>query len=60
MPNNIQAQVCLRLCQALSSMFQPIHLLRYDPRRKTVYILAGMTEGIELIIDSYGEWDFTS
>jgi hypothetical protein len=58
MPTDEQAQACLRLCQMLSSGFQPIHLFRYDPETQTVYVLAGVTEGIEVIVDLSGKWRF--
>jgi hypothetical protein len=58
MPSNEQAQSCLRLCQMLSSGFQPIHLFRYDPQTQTVYVLAGVAEGIEVIVYPNGQWRF--
>jgi hypothetical protein len=58
MPTNEQAQACLRVCQMLSSGFQPIHLFRYDPQEKTVYILAGINESIEVFVFSNGLWRF--
>jgi hypothetical protein len=58
MPTDEQAQTCLRLCQMLSSGFQQIHLFRYSPEFRTVYILAGMTESMEIVVYSNGEWDF--
>jgi hypothetical protein len=58
MPTDEQAQACLRVCQMLSTGFQPIHLFRYDPEVDTVYILAGITESIEIVVDSNGEWEF--
>jgi hypothetical protein len=58
MPTDEQAQSCLRVCQMLSTGFQPIHLFRYDPEVDTVYILAGVTESIEVVVDSNGEWEF--
>ncbi len=58
MPTDEQAQACLRVCQMLSTGFQPIHLFRYDPEVDTVYILAGVTESIEIVVDSNGEWEF--
>jgi hypothetical protein len=42
----------------LSSGFQPIHLFRYDPEMQTVYVLAGVTEGIQVIVDPNGKWRF--
>jgi hypothetical protein len=50
MPTNAQAQGCLRGCKMLSSGFQPIHLFRYDPLDRKVYILAGVNECIELVV----------
>jgi hypothetical protein len=58
MPTDEQAQACLRVCQMLSTGFQPIHLFRYDPEVDSVYILAGITESIEIVVDSNGEWEF--
>jgi hypothetical protein len=58
MPTDEQAQACLRLCQMLSNGFQPIHLFRYDPEMQTVYVLAGVTEGIQVIVDPNGKWRF--
>jgi hypothetical protein len=58
MPTDEQAQACLRVCQMLSTGFQPIHLFRHDPEVDTVYILAGITESIEIVVDSNGEWEF--
>jgi hypothetical protein len=58
MPTNNQAQKCLRVCQAITSCFQPIHLFRYDPDREMVYILAGVNEGVEVIVYSNGLWEF--
>jgi hypothetical protein len=39
-------------------MLQPIHLFRYDPLYKYIYILAGINEGIEIIIFEEGNWEF--
>jgi hypothetical protein len=46
MPTDAQAQACLRICQMLSTGFQPIHLFRYGSEFRTVYILAGVTESM--------------
>lgn len=58
MPTDAQAQGCLRVCQMLSTGFQPIHLFRYDPQLEKVYILAGVDEGIEVVVYSNGLWEF--
>lgn len=46
------------LRQSLSDMLQPIHLFRYDPLYQHIYILAGINEGIEIIIFQEGNWEF--
>jgi hypothetical protein len=53
-----QAQACLRVCQMLSTGFQPIHLFRYNPETQTIYILAGITESIEIVVFADSEWVF--
>jgi hypothetical protein len=58
MPTDEQAQTCLRVCQMLSTGFQPIHLFRYNPETQTVYILAGVTESIEIVVFADSEWEF--
>lgn len=58
MLTNQQAIASVYLCQSLSDMLQPIHLFRYDPLHKQIYILAGVNEGIEIIIFENGKWEF--
>jgi hypothetical protein len=58
MPTDEQAQACLRVCQMLSTGFQPIHLFRYNPETQTIYILAGITESIEIVVFADSEWVF--
>jgi hypothetical protein len=58
MPTDEQAQACLRVCQMLSTGFQPIHLFRYNSETQTVYILAGITESIEIVVFADSEWEF--
>ncbi len=58
MPPDIQAQTCLRICQMLSTGFQPIHLFRYNPEIRTVYILASVTQSIEIVVYPSGIWEF--
>ncbi|WP_390889984.1 DUF6888 family protein [Roseofilum reptotaenium] len=55
-PTNEQAQGCLRVCQMLSNGYRDIHLFRYNPQKRYVYILAGQT--LEIIVASNGEWRF--
>jgi hypothetical protein len=58
MPTNEQAQACVRVCQMLSNGYQPIHLFRYSTKSKRVYILAGVTESIQILIPENGKWRF--
>jgi hypothetical protein len=46
------------VCQLLSNLYQPIQVFRYDQKLKTLYIQAGTTDEIALIIDEEGMWDF--
>ncbi|WP_409350547.1 DUF6888 family protein [Synechocystis salina] len=48
----------VRVCQSLSDKLQPIYLFRYDTFHKQIYILAGVSEGIEVIIFENGSWEF--
>ena len=57
-PPVIQAITSVRICQSLSDKLQPIHLFRYDVFHKQIYILAGVDEGIEIIIFENGNWEF--
>lgn len=58
MPTEVQAIASVCVCQSLSDRLQPIHLFRYDPIQKNIYILAGINEGIEIIIFEKGNWEF--
>lgn len=57
-PPPAQAITSVRVCQSLSDKLQPIHLFRYDVFHKQIYILAGVDEGIEVIIFENGSWEF--
>lgn len=58
MPTEKQKDTAIFLCQLLSNLYQPIHLFRYDQRLKTIYILAGINENLEIVINEEGNWDF--
>lgn len=60
MPNLEQALTCVRVCQILSNGYQPIHVFRYNQNTKTVFILAGVTESLEILIFSDGQWKFNN
>jgi hypothetical protein len=59
MPTIEQAFACVRVCQMISSGYQPIHIFRYNENTQTVFILAGVTEGLEILIFPNGRWSFT-
>lgn len=60
MPTAEQALGCVRVCQMLSNLYSTIHLFRYDPNYKTVFILARnqFDEEMEIIILPNGLWRF--
>jgi hypothetical protein len=43
----------------ISSGYQPIHIFRYNENTRTVFILAGVTESLEILIFPDGQWRFT-
>jgi hypothetical protein len=58
MPTRKQALASVRVCQMLSNGYQPIHVFRYNQNTKTVFILAGVTESLEVLIFFDGQWRF--
>jgi hypothetical protein len=60
MPTAEQAFACVRVCQMLSDGYQPIHVFRYNPNTQTVFILAGVTESLEILVFSSGQWRFNN
>jgi hypothetical protein len=58
MPTAEQAFGCVRVCQMLSNGYQPIHVFRYNQNTKIVFILAGVTESLEILIFPDGQWRF--
>ncbi|WP_414652707.1 DUF6888 family protein [Gloeocapsopsis dulcis] len=42
----------------LSNCFQPIHLFRYDDSTGRVFMIAGVTENLEIVVYSNGFWEF--
>ena len=57
MPTQKQSNTAIFVCQLLSNLYQPIQVFRYDQKLKTLYIQAGTTDEIALIIDEEGIWD---
>lgn len=58
MPTAQQALACVRVCQMLSNGYQPIQVFRYNQNTKTVFILAGVTESLKILIFFDGQWRF--
>jgi len=58
LPTQKQALASMFVCQMLSNLLQSIHLFRYDPTMKQVYIIAGKEESIEIVIFEDGNWEF--
>ncbi|MGK7892193.1 MAG: hypothetical protein AB4372_00675 [Xenococcus sp. (in: cyanobacteria)] len=60
MPTVEQALICVRVCQMLSDLYQPIYLFRYDINFKTIFILARNqnNEEIQIVIFANGIWRF--
>jgi hypothetical protein len=58
LPTQQQSNTAIFLCQLLSNLYQPIQVFRYDEKLKTIYIQAGSTDEIALIIKKDGNWDF--
>jgi len=58
-PTTNQAQSAVRVCQLLSSYYQPIIVFRYDTYNKVIYILAvSDRHEIEIVIHPSGFWRF--
>jgi len=58
MPTERQALTATVICQMLSDLLQPIYLFRYDRARQGIFIIAGDTESIEIVIAEDGRWRF--
>jgi len=58
LPTSVQAIQAAILCQWLSNAFQPINIFRYDAKFKTIYIQAGVTNELAIVINEKGEWEF--
>lgn len=58
LPTQEQSDTAIFVCQLLSSLYQPIQVFRYDQKFKTIYIQAGVSDEIALVIDEDGSWEF--
>ncbi|MFE1746508.1 DUF6888 family protein [Coleofasciculus sp. H7-2] len=57
-PTNEQALKCLIVCQMLSNYYRDIHLFRFNSQTGDVFILAGASDELEIIVSSDGLWRF--
>jgi hypothetical protein len=60
LPTEKQKDTAIFVCQLLSNLYQPINVFRYDKRIKTLSILAGINDSLEIVINENGFWDFES
>ncbi|WP_202225127.1 DUF6888 family protein [Okeania sp. KiyG1] len=58
MPTDKQKETAIFICQLLSNLYQPINLFRDDIRLKIIYILVGINDGLEILINQDENWDF--
>jgi hypothetical protein len=58
LPTLEQATQSVILCQWLSNGYEPINVFRFDVQLKTIYIQAGATDSIAIVITSNGKWRF--
>lgn len=59
-PTVEQGFACIRVCQWLSNGFQPIYVFRFDDKTGEIFILAGVNEGIEVVVFRNGLWEFNN
>lgn len=59
MPTQEQTLQAAILCHWLSNCLQPIYLFRYDLKKAEIFIIAGIDEEIEFVINREGKWRFT-
>jgi hypothetical protein len=58
LPTREQSDTAIFVCQLLSTLYQPIQVFRYDQGFKTIYVQAGVSDEIALVIDEDGSWEF--
>ena len=55
MPTEAQSLKAVILCQWLDNGFQPIYVFRYENKYKTIYVQAGTSEEIAVVIYADGK-----
>jgi hypothetical protein len=56
LPTAQQALKCVYLCQALTTVYKPIYMVRLDERTGKLFILA--RDNIQILISRDGNWDY--
>jgi hypothetical protein len=56
LPTAQQALKCVYLCQALTTVYKPIYMVRLDERTGKLFILAG--EDIQILVSRDANWDY--
>jgi hypothetical protein len=56
LPTSEQALKCVYLCQALTTVYRPIYMVRLDERTGKIFIIAG--NDIEILISRDGNWEY--
>ena len=56
LPTSEQALKCVYLCQALTTVYRPIYMVRLDERMGKIFIIAG--NDIEILISRDGNWEY--
>ena len=58
MPTREQMVTAMITLQTLSNFYRPVYLFRYDSRSKTIFIIAGEAENVEITIYPNGGIDY--
>ncbi|MDJ0599683.1 MAG: hypothetical protein QNJ37_12680 [Crocosphaera sp.] len=59
LPTEKQKNTVVFLSQLLSNLLQPVWLFRFDPLNRSIFIIAGREESLEIIIFENGQWQFS-
>ncbi|MDJ0661716.1 MAG: hypothetical protein QNJ42_19855 [Crocosphaera sp.] len=59
LPTEKQKNTIIFLSQLFSNLLQPVWLFRFDPLNKSIFIIAGKEESLEIIIFENGQWEFS-
>ena len=59
MPTEKPKNTIVFLSQLLSNLLQAVWLFRFDQLNKSIFIIAGREESLEIIIFENGQWEFS-